>query len=78
MSSSKFAYAANAMTKDELGGEIITQTLDTLNSGIYSGKSKKKKSYSSTQDAMSNTYELSKSVLSAAYQDKGSIIGTKS
>lgn len=76
--SNKFAYTAGAMTKAELDNEIVSQTLDTLNSGIYSGKSKKKKSYSGTQDAMSNTYDLSKSVLSAAYEAKGSIFGTKS
>ena len=66
------------MTKAEMDNEIVSQTLDTLNSGIYSGKPKKKKSYCATQDAMSNTYDLSKSVLSAAYESKGAIFGTKS
>ena len=74
----KFDYAAGAMTKAELDNEIVSQTLDTLNSGVYSGKSKKKKSYRGNQDAMSNTYDLSKSVLSAAYEAKGAIFGTKS
>lgn len=70
-------YESAATTKAKLDNEIVTQTLDTLNSSQYSGKSKKGK-YSSTQQAMSNTYDLSKSVLSAAYSDKGAIFGTES
>ena len=70
-------YESAASRKARLDNEIVTQTLDNLNSSQYSGKSKKGK-YSSTQEAMSNTYDLSKSVLSAAYSDKGAIFGAKS
>ena len=66
-------------SKAQIEGEIVSQTLDVLNSGQYSGKSKKKKkSYGDMQTAMSNTYDLSKSVLSAAYEAKGAIFGGKS
>lgn len=74
---SKEYYESAATTKAKIGNDIVTQTLDTLNSSKYSGKSKKGKS-GSTQEAMSNSYQFNKDVLSAAYSDKGSIFGTES
>lgn len=56
---------------EQVNSEIVTQTLDKLNSPTTGGK---KKSKYSAQAAMSDTYNLSKSVLSAAYEGKGTII----
>ncbi len=67
-------YESEASLKAKLDSQIITQTLDNLNGSQCGGKSKKG---SSTQQAMSNTYEFSKEVLSAAYSDKGAIFGAK-
>ncbi len=65
-----------AATKAEIGGQVVSQTLDNLNSPMYAGSGKKKGN--STRAAMSNTYELSKSVLSAAYEGKGTAIDKSS
>ena len=65
-----FASAAAA----KIGGDIVTQTLDTLNSGVYSsGKGKG----AGSQEAMSHMYDFQKSVLSAAYLGKGTAIEKK-
>lgn len=64
-----------AVSKAKMGAEIITQTLDNLNSPTYA--SGKKKSKSCQQSAMSQTYDLSKSVLSAVYEGKGIGIDNK-
>ena len=64
------ANNVNAAAKAALGAEVVTQTLDTLNSGMYSGKSK-------SGDKMSQTYDFSKKVLSAVYEGKGSIADSK-
>lgn len=55
---------AAALSAERIGSEIITQTLDALNAPTY-GKS---------SDAMSQTYNLSKNVLGAAYEGKGTIL----
>lgn len=62
---SAFQNVLTGVSKAKMDRDIITGTLDTLNSNVYGGGNKK--SGSSTQAAMSNTYEFSKSVLSAAY-----------
>jgi hypothetical protein len=61
-----------AATKAKFGADVVTQTLDKLNNGSFS-KSKK----SGSSNAMSNTYNFSKDVLSAAYGDKGIIANIK-
>jgi hypothetical protein len=63
---------AAAVSLEKVKGDVVTQTLNKLNSPSY--KSKSKKAGFSAQGAMSDTYNFSRSVLSAAYQDKGSII----
>ena len=65
-----------AVTAAKIGGEIVTQTLDTLNSDQYGG-SRKGGSGISRANGMSDAYNLSKSVLSAAYQAKGAVICAK-
>lgn len=64
----------SAVAAAKIGGDIITQTLDTLNSDTY-GSTKSKKAGS--QDAMSDSYHFQKSVLSAAYLGKGTAIEKK-
>ena len=69
------------MTKDPLvtaqvslervKGDIVTNTLDTLNS---SSKSKTNKS----KDGVNQSYEFNKSVLDAAYDAKGILVNGKS
>jgi len=66
--------AAGAVSLARVKGEIVTQTLNKLNSPGSGGKSKKNKFGASS---MSDTYHLSKSVLSAAYEGKGTIIDSK-
>ena len=64
-----------AITASKIGGDIVTKTLDTLNSGqYYSGSGTKKCSGS---NSMSDTYNLSKSVLSSAYSAKGAVVSAK-
>ena len=63
-----------AIMKAKLEGSIVTKTLDTLNSGTLTSSSKKKKSFSSMEDRMKQTTDFSKSILSAVYEGKGSII----
>jgi hypothetical protein len=66
---------SGALLKAKMDSEIITQTLDTINSrspGKYG-----KKSSSATQEGMSQTYDFSKSVLSAAYEAKGIAVTLK-
>jgi hypothetical protein len=62
---------AGAISMERTKGQIVTQTLDKLNTPGQGGKSKKNKFGAS---GMSDTYNLSKSVLSAAYEGKGTII----
>lgn len=64
---------AMELSLETIKGQVVTQTLDTLNSAA---KKKSKNKYS-IQGAMSDTYDLSKSVLSAAYEGKGTIIDDK-
>ena len=63
-----------AVTAAKIEGDIVTKTLDTLNSGQFGGSGSKK---SSGVGSMSDTYNLSNAVLSAAYQPKGMIINTQ-
>jgi len=65
--------AAGAISMERVKGQIVTQTLDKLNSPGMGGKSKKSK-FGAGASSMSDTYNLSKSVLSAAYAGKGTII----
>lgn len=65
---------AAKVSLETIKGDIVTGTLDTLNSA--NGK-KSKKGYSS-QAAMSDCYDLNKSVLSAAYDAKGIVVNGKS
>jgi len=68
------AAAKAAISLERVKGEIVTQTLDKLNSPGSCGKSKKN---TFGKSSMSDTYNFSKSVLSAAYQGKGTIIDNK-
>jgi len=63
-----------AIMKAKIEGSIVTKTLDTLNSGTLLSSSKKKKKFSSMDDRMKQTTDFSKSILSAVYEGKGSII----
>ena len=60
-----------SMTASEIGGQIVSGTLDTLNSATYNKSS-------NSGSSMSDTYNLSKSVLSAAYEGKGTILDNNS
>ncbi len=59
------ATMAGAVESARMYGDIVSGTLNALNSPLY-GTSK--------GDSMSDMYDLSKSILSAAYQDKGAIM----
>lgn len=63
-----------AVSAAKIEGDIVTRTLDTLNSGQFSGSGTKK---SSGTNCMSDTYHLSNSVLSSAYQSKGAVVSVK-
>ena len=65
------SMAAAATSKAKMGAEIVTQTLDTLNSSTYSGKS------GGSDGGMSDTYNFSKQVLSSVYEGKGTIADSK-
>ncbi|CAK7002794.1 MAG: hypothetical protein DELT_00100 [Desulfovibrio sp.] len=54
-------------TKETVGAQIVTQTLDTLN------KTAPNKSKSKTGANMAASYDFNKSVLSAAYNPTGTI-----
>ena len=65
----------DAISAAKVGGSIVTKTLDTLNSGqYYSGSGTKK---CSGTNSMSDTYNLSKSLLSSAYSTKGAVVSAK-
>ncbi len=55
-----------------VGASVVTKTLDYLNSG------KKKNSAASAQQAMSDSYNFNKDILSAVYAPKGALtdVGT--
>ncbi|MDR3177296.1 MAG: hypothetical protein LBU06_12305 [Desulfovibrio sp.] len=63
------ADAAGAVVKAGIDRDIVTGTLNKLNKGIGI-----KKSGTSAQAAVSDTYHLSRSILSAAYEGKGTLI----
>ena len=66
-------FDINAAAAAKVGGSIITNTLDVLNSGQFSGSGNK----CSGASSMSGTYDLSKSVLSSVYQGKGAVVSAK-
>lgn len=61
------------LSLETIKGDVVTQTLDTLNANAK----KKSKNKSTIQGAMSDSYDLSKSILSAAYEGKGTIVDNK-
>ncbi|MDR2745020.1 MAG: hypothetical protein LBB66_07515 [Desulfovibrio sp.] len=61
--------AAGAVVKASIDRDIVTGTLNKLNKG-----GSLKKSGSSARTNMSDTYHLSRSVLSAVYEGKGTLI----
>lgn len=68
-------YNIKTVTAFTIGADVVSKTLDTLNSGqFYSGSGGK----SGSANKIGNTYDLSKSVLSAAYEGKGTIVSSKS
>ncbi len=75
MAKTDFTDAALGMTQAELGGEIISQTLDALNSPMCGSSSKC--DGSGGRADMSDTYNLSKSVLGAYYFGKGTAVDSK-
>lgn len=62
-----------AVTKAKIDANIITGTLDTLNSGQFSKAGKKSKA-SNVDDAMKASTDFQKKILNAVYAGKGSII----
>lgn len=62
-----------AVDLEKTKGEIVSKTLDTLNSTSERGKCKK-----GASEAMNASYEFNKSVLSAVYEAKGVVTNTKS
>jgi len=62
------AVAGAAVSLEKIKGDIVTQTLDKINSPGTPNKAK------NAQGAMSDTYNFSKSVLSSVYEGKGTII----
>ncbi len=65
--SAQIAAMTAASQKAVIGGEIITQTLDALNSPMYGGKA-------GGSDDMADSYNFQKSVLSAVYSAKGAVV----
>ena len=68
MAKDGFMDMALGVSKAELDGQIVSKTLDTLNSSMYSPSKK-----AGGQD-MSDMYDLNKSVLSAYYLGKGTAV----
>lgn len=66
-----FNPAKAAIGLEKVKGDIVTRTLDNLNNSNTGSTCKRSRSV--MQNAMSDTYNLSRTVLSA-YADKGSII----
>jgi hypothetical protein len=64
---------AAAVMAAKIKGDVVTKTLDTLNSTKYSGSGKR-----TGVNRMSDAYHLSKEVLSATYQGKGAVVSAKS
>ena len=68
------SYTFEAVTSATIGADVVSKTLDTLNSGqLYSGLGGK----SGSTGKIGSTYDLSKSVLSAVYEGKGTIVSSK-
>lgn len=59
------------ISMEKVKGDIVTGTLDTLNTG-------KKKTSCKGKDQVVQSYEFNKSVLEAAYDAKGIVINSKS
>lgn len=66
------ADSINSANKATIGAQVVTQTLDTLNSGMYSGKG------GNSTNKISQSYDFQKKVLSAVYEGKGTIADSKS
>ena len=60
---------AGRVQRDAMGGEIITKTLDTLNSSGFSALSRASVGVSNNAD-----YAFQTSVLNAAYSGKGAFV----
>lgn len=74
-------FDAKAISKAELGGEIIKQTLDTMNSCApgstgASNTMNSKCDKPSTSDNISSSYNFNKDVLSSAYSTKGALFNS--
>ena len=59
---------------ERMKGDIVTGTLDALNSSQYSGSRKS----SGASDAMAQSYDFQQSVLSSVYSAKGAAVDKKS
>lgn len=73
MADNSFVNSALGISKAELDGQIVSGTLDALNSPTYAST----KSGSDPQGSMTDTYNLSKSVLGAFYYGKGTAVEEK-
>jgi hypothetical protein len=62
---------AAGILKDGINKDIVTGTLNKLNEGHHNAEKKPK---GSVQAAMSSTYNFSRSVLSAVYEGKGTLL----
>lgn len=62
-----------AVTKAKIDSNIITGTLDTLNSGQFTKLGNKKKGYD-VDEAMKSSTDFQKRVLNSVYAGKGTII----
>lgn len=67
----KDPVVAAQVALEKVKGDIVSGTLDTLNS-------KKSNKKSCCRDQVSESYEFNKSVLSAAYEAKGIVVNSKS
>ncbi len=74
MAKDELTSAALGITQAELGGEIVSQTLDALNSPTYS--TSKCGGQGSPQD-ISDSYNFNKSVLEGYYFGKGTAVDSK-
>ena len=63
MYSSALASTAGANFTNTFGADIVTSTLDTLNSGMYY--------HPGSKSAQSASYDFQKDVLSAYYTERG-------
>lgn len=69
--STAMATATLSATKEQVKSDIVTGTLNAINKRGKSGRK-------SSQSAMSDTYNMSQDVLSAAYSPVGAIVKVRS